>query len=135
MPKYPVAYIATAIVFFGLDFIWLSTATSRFYRPLLGGLLLEKPNMTVAALFYLVYVAGLVVFAVAPALEAGSWSQALGRGMLLGLIAYGTYDFTNLATLKGWPLLVSAVDILWGIVLSAGAATMGFLITRKMTGS
>ena len=134
MSKYLVAYLATAAVFFGLDFVWLSTATSRVYRVMLGGLLLDKPNLPVAALFYLVYVGGVVIFAVAPALNAGSWTTALLRGAILGLIAYGTYDFTNLATLKGWPALVSVIDLAWGISATAIAATLGFLVTRKLAG-
>ena len=119
------------MVFFGLDFIWLNTASRRFYRVLLGDLLLDKPHLVVAALFYVVYVGGIVIFAVAPALNVGSWTSALILGAVLGLIAYGTYDFTNLATLKGWPAVVSFVDIFGGVSLTAAAATLGFLITSR----
>lgn len=131
LSKYLVAYFVTVIVFFGMDFAWLMTATSRFYRVMLGDLLLEKPNLLVAALFYFIYVGGIVIFAVAPALRVGSWAMAFMLGAVLGLIAYGTYDFTNLATLKGWPAIVSVVDITWGISLTAIAATLGFLIVTK----
>jgi uncharacterized membrane protein len=131
LSKYLVAYFVTVIVFFGMDFAWLMTATSRFYRVMLGDLLLEKPNLLVAALFYFIYVGGIVIFAVAPALRVGSWAMAFMLGAVLGLIAYGTYDFTNLATLKGWPAIVSVVDIAWGISLTAIAATLGFLIVSK----
>jgi len=131
LSKYLIAYLVTAIVFFGMDFAWLMTATSRFYRVMLGDLLLEKPNLVVAALFYFIYVGGIVIFAVAPALNVGSWATALMLGATLGLIAYGTYDFTNLATLKGWPAVVSVIDIVWGISLTAVAATLGFLIASK----
>ena len=134
MPRLLIAYLATTVVFFAMDFVWLSTATSRFYRVQLGDLLLEKPNLGVAALFYLIYVAGVVVFAVTPAITAGAWTTALLLGALLGLIAYGTYDFTNLATLKGWPSVVSIVDLAWGTTATAISATLGYLITRKLSG-
>jgi uncharacterized membrane protein len=134
MPVYLIAYLATVIAFFAMDFAWLSIVTARFYRPMLGELLLDKPNLALAALFYLVYVAGVVVFAVIPAINAGAWTTALLLGALLGLIAYGTYDFTNLATLKGWPAMVSIVDLAWGTTATAISATLGCLITRKLTG-
>ena len=134
MPKYLIAYVGTAAVFFALDFAWLSIATGRLYRILLGDLLSESPNLAVAALFYLVYVAGVVVFAVAPAINAESWMTALFLGALLGLIAYGTYDFTNLATLKGWPVMVTIVDLAWGISATAISATLGYLIVRRFGG-
>jgi len=132
MARSLVAFIATAVAFFSLDFLWLSVATPRLYRPMLGDLLATEPKLLVAALFYLVYVAGVVVFAVAPALAGGSWATALQLGALLGLIAYGTYDFTNLATLNQWPVLVSVIDLAWGVSATAIAATIGFLIASKL---
>jgi len=134
MAKYLIAYLATAVVFFGLDFIWLSNASDRFYRIMLGDLLTEKPNLLVCALFYLVYVSGGVVFAVGPALNGGAWTTAMLLGAILGLIAYGTYDFTNLATIKDWPVVVSVVDLVWGISLTTVAATLGYLITTNLVG-
>ena len=125
-----IAYIATAIVFFGLDFIWLSQATAILYRPRLGGLLLDKPIMSVAAGFYLIYVVGIVFFAVMPALAAESWLRAAGTGALLGLVAYGTYDMTNLATVAGWSVAVSVADMLWGVIVTATASVAGYFITR-----
>ena len=124
------AYIATAIVFFGMDFIWLSNATAILYRPKLGAMLLDKPNLPVAAAFYLVYVVGVVAFAVLPALAQGDWTRALWGGALLGLVSYGTYDFTNLATLANWPLIVSLADLAWGTFATATAAVAGYLILR-----
>jgi uncharacterized membrane protein len=134
LPRYLAAYLATAVVFFGLDLIWLSIATRRFYRVFIGDLLRDKPDLFVATLFYLLYVGGIVIFAVGPALNVGSGTTALLLGAILGLIAYGTYDFTNLATLKGWPAVVSVVDLLWGISLTGFAATLGFLIVKKLIG-
>ncbi|KQX35564.1 hypothetical protein ASD04_12270 [Devosia sp. Root436] len=127
---FAIAYGATAVAFFTLDFIWLSLAVSRIYKPLLGSLLRDSPNLPVAAAFYLVYVVGLVVFAVLPAASAGSWLMALGLGALVGLVAYGTYDFTNLSTIRDWPLVVSLVDLAWGITVSAAAALVGYAVLQ-----
>ena len=134
MARFVIAYLATAVVFFAADFAWLGFATGRFYRPLLGGLLAERPNLPIAALFYVVYVAGVVVFAVGPGLAADSWATALLLGALLGLVAYGTYDMTNLATLRNWPLAVSLLDLGWGIVLTAVSALLGYLATQRVAG-
>lgn len=133
MPPAIIAYAATAVVFFALDFVWLSLAVSRLYKPLLGTLLRDSPNLPVAAAFYLVYVVGLVVFAVLPSAAAGSWLMALGLGALLGLVAYGTYDFTNLSTLNNWPLMVTLVDLAWGVSVSAVAALGGYAAVKLAT--
>ncbi len=127
-----IAYIATAVVFFAMDFVWLSTATSWLYRPRLGAMLLDKPNLPVAALFYLVYVVGILAFAVMPALEQGDWVRALWGGALLGVVADGTYDATNLATLAGWPVAVTIGDWIWGTVATGTAATAGYFIVRQL---
>lgn len=127
-----IAYIATAIVFFGMDFVWLSVATSAVYKPRLGGLLLEQPNLAVAAGFYLLYVIGILAFAVLPALAEGSWVRAAWGGALLGLVAYGTYDMSNLATLVGWSAVVSVIDMAWGTVVTGVAATAGYFIVRAV---
>lgn len=130
MLKYLIAYAATAVIFLGLDVLWLSSVSTSFYRKHLGGLLLETPNLAIGGAFYLVYVVGLVFFAVVPALSGGTWINAALSAALLGIVAYGTYDITNLSTLKGWSLSVSLVDMGWGAVLSAIAATGGYLVTR-----
>ena len=127
--SYAVAYATSAVVFFGLDVVWLSTISTSFYRNRIGALLLEQPNLGVTGLFYLVYVAGIVHFAVMPAVSGASWATALINGALLGLVAYGTYDMTNLATLKNWSVSVSLVDMMWGIALTATAATCGYFLT------
>ena len=127
-----IAYGATALVFFGLDFLWLGTVANSFYRGQLGPLMAEQVNIPVAALFYALYVVGLVIFAVAPALAAGSWKTALMYGALFGFFAYATYDLTNLATLRDWPVALTLVDLLWGTALSGMSATLGYLITVRL---
>lgn len=130
MPTFVIAYGAAALTMLVLDVIWLSQAVPRIYKPQLGDLLAEQPNFAIAAVFYLVYLIGVVVFAILPAVDKGSWTQALLMGGLLGLVAYGTYDFTNLATLRGWPLGLSLIDVVWGVVLTATVSTAGYLAVR-----
>jgi uncharacterized membrane protein len=127
---YVVAYIATAVVFLGLDALWLSKVALGMYRQELGSLLLEKPNLPIAAAFYLLYVVGIVVLAIVPALGEGGWIKALVLGAVLGLVAYGTYDITNLSTLKGWSVKLAVIDIAWGTALSAVSAAIGFWVVR-----
>ena len=119
------AYIAAAVVMAGLDFIWLKLTMTGLYQHALGGLLAEKPNMVGAIAFYLVYLVGVIVFAVRPGLENGEWKTSLVRGALFGFFAYATYDLTNLATLKDWPLRLSLIDMAWGTCLTALAAAAG----------
>ncbi|WP_026379156.1 DUF2177 family protein [Afifella pfennigii] len=134
MPKTIIAYLMTAIVFFGIDYVWLSQMGGTFYKDRLGELMAERPNFAVAGLFYLVYVGGLVYFAVWPALVSGSWTTALVAGALLGFVAYGTYDMTNLATLKNWPVSVTIVDVVWGTCLTGFSALAGYFLTRWVSG-
>ncbi len=130
---YVKAYVLTLLVFLGIDAIWLGFVAKDFYAQQLGGLLREQFDMVAAGGFYLAYVAGIVYFAIAPALAQGSWKLALLNGVLLGLIAYGTYDFTNLATLKGWPVIVTVVDVTWGGVLTGASALGGYFATRALS--
>jgi uncharacterized membrane protein len=125
---YLIAYGVTAIVFLGLDYIWLGFVAKDFYARSLGSLMRDTPDFISAGIFYLFYVAGIVFFAAMP---AESWKGALARGALLGLLAYGTYDMTNLATLKGWPWRMAAVDMAWGAALTALAALGGYLALRS----
>ena len=128
---YVIAYVSTALVFFALDFLWLTRIAIGFYRQHIGTLLLATPNFAPAGIFYLFYVIGLVYFAVMPAVSAGSLMTAIFNGALLGLLAYGTYDMTNLATLKGWSLQVSLVDMAWGAFLSATASAAGYYVVSR----
>lgn len=131
---YVVAYLATAIVFLGLDYLWLSNAGPRIYQPALGDLMLDRPNIPVAAAFYLVYAAGIVVFAIAPHGEPRSLGHVSLLGAFLGLVAYGTYDITNLATLRGWPVSIALIDMAWGVFVTAMGALGGALALRAWTG-
>ncbi len=124
------AYALTLIVFLALDFLWLGLVARGFYAAQLGSLMRDTLNFLAAGGFYLTYVAGIVYFAVAPALAEGSWRKAAVNGALLGLLAYGTYDMTNLATLRNWPVAVSLVDMVWGGVITGLAALLGFALTR-----
>ena len=133
MPTFVIAYGAAALTMLVLDVIWLSQAVPRIYKPQLGDLLADQPNFAVAGVFYLVYLVGVVVFAILPAIDKQSWLQALTMGGLLGLVAYGTYDFTNLATLRGWPLGLSLIDVAWGVVLTATVSVAGYMAVRWLS--
>lgn len=126
------AYLFTLVPFLALDLLWLGVVARRFYAAQLGGLMRDRPDYAVAGGFYLLYVGGIVFFAVAPALAEGWWGRAAINGAVLGLLAYGTYDLTNLATLRNWPLAMSAVDIAWGGMLTAASALLGFYLTRML---
>ncbi len=121
--SYVVAYITAALVMGGLDYVWLTNASGPIYHRALGAVMAENPNMTAAVVFYLVYIAGILIFAVRPALASGDWKTAALFGALFGFFAYATYDLTNLATLKVWSLKVSIIDIVWGTLLTGVTAS------------
>ncbi|MEJ5989758.1 DUF2177 family protein [Ramlibacter sp. PS3R-8] len=120
--QFAAAYAVTALAFLGLDAVWLTSMADRLYRPALGSLMADKFALGPAAAFYFVYVAGIVGFAVAPAVASGSATGALLRGLALGFVAYATYDLTNQATLRGWPWSVTLADLAWGTVATGLAA-------------
>ena len=130
MARYATAYVATLVLFLGIDAIWLTTMSQRLYRPYLAEVLATNVNVVPAVLFYLVYVAGILVFDKAPAFSTGRWQTAAVSGALFGFFAYATYDLTNHATIKGWPAIITVADIVWGSALSATAGALGFVITR-----
>ena len=125
-------YAIAFSVFFAIDMVWVGLVAKNFYRSQIGFLMKSEINWPAAILFYLLFVAGLVVFVIAPALEKNAWRHALLYGALFGLIAYATYDLTNLATLQGWPILVTVVDLAWGAVLAASVSTATYFIARKI---
>ena len=134
MSRYFIAYATTAIFFLGLDFVWLAKVAKRFYFDRLEHLMLDTPRLGAAAGFYAMYVVGIVYFAVAPALRSDSLSYAMVNGALFGFFAYATYDMTNFATLRNWPLSVVLLDIAWGTLLTGVSAAFGFWLTRLFTG-
>jgi uncharacterized membrane protein len=125
------AYISSLGVFLGFDMIWLGVMASRFYRPLIGDIALEAPRLPPAIAFYALYPVGLVIFCVLPALGARLPQMALLYGALFGFFTYATYDLTNQATLRNWPLQLTLVDVAWGTVLGAIAAFAGYWVTNK----
>lgn len=130
MLNYIAAYGATAIVMLALDLLWLGVIATSFYRDGIGHLIADPPNLVAGGVFYLLYPAGVMLFAVAPAVWSGApglvpWSRAVLAGALFGFFAYATYDLSNLATLRDWPLRLALVDIAWGTALTTAAAAAG----------
>ncbi|MDR9754684.1 DUF2177 family protein [Pseudomonas sp. SZMC_28357] len=128
MKKALFAYVATLLAFLVLDGLWLGVLMGPTYKALLGSLMLDQPRLAPAAVFYLLYIVGCVVFVVLPAV---TWQRAARLGALLGLVAYGTYDLTNWATLNGWSAQVSLMDWAWGTFATAVACTVGFWVARE----
>jgi uncharacterized membrane protein len=125
-------YLITLAVFFAIDMVWLGLVAKTFYRKHLGFLMGPTVVWPAAILFYLLFIAGLLVFAVRPALAAGAPLRALALGAFLGLVSYATYDLTNLATLKDWPLLVTVVDLVWGTALGGAVSWLSALAGRSL---
>ena len=119
-------------VFFVIDMVWLGLIAKSFYAKQIGYLMKTDINWTAAILFYLLFIVGLVLFVIMPAVEKGSWVHSLLFGALFGLITYATYDLTNLATLKDWPLLVTVVDLAWGAVLAAAVSIVTYFIANTI---
>ena len=125
-------YLITLAIFFLIDMVWLGVAAKGFYRRHLGPMLSPKVNWAAAILFYLLFIAGLLVFVIRPALAAGAPLKALLLGALFGLISYATYDLSNLATLKDWPLVVTVVDLVWGTVLGGAVSWVAAVLGRSL---
>jgi uncharacterized membrane protein len=133
LAKYAVGYLATGIAFALIDSIWLRTMYTRLYQPELGPLL-GSLKLGPAVVFYLLYIAGMMWFAVAPALANGRWQTALIQGAVLGCLCYATYDLTNQATLKMWSTKVTVLDIMWGTFLTGSASLTGWWVTTAIFG-
>lgn len=125
-----ISYLLTFIVFLAIDMIWLGFVARSLYRKYLGDFLSDKVNWTAAFIFYLIFVIGISIFAIYPAVNKDSVYNALLLGALFGFFTYATYDMTNLATLKGWPVPIVIIDIIWGAVLSALVSLSGFFIVK-----
>lgn len=131
MIRYALAYLATGIAFALIDSVWLRTMSERLYKVEIGELLADRFRLGPAIVFYLLYILGMMIFAVGPALQNGNWKTALCYGAAFGFMAYMTYDLTNFATLKVWSLKVTILDIIWGTVLTGLASAAGAAITNK----
>lgn len=125
-------YAIALPVFFVIDMVWLGLVAKNFYAKQIGFLMKSNINWPAAIIFYLLFIVGLVLFVISPALEKHSWMHAVVFGALFGLITYATYDLTNLATMKDWPLLITIVDLIWGSVLAASVSTVTYFIAIKM---
>ncbi len=133
MLTYIVAWIATALAFLGLDAVWLTTMTPRLYKPIIGDLMRDSPDMVAAGAFYVIYVSAIVFFAVAPGLEKSSLSKALINGAVLGFVAYATYDLSNQATLRIWDLRLTLADMAWGTIATAAAAGIAYAVSSRFS--
>lgn len=124
-------YFVALITFLIIDGLWLTTIAKSFYAKHLGYLMSKTPNWTAAGIFYLIYILGMVVLVISPALQKHSLMSAILMGALFGLCGYATYDLTNMATIKDWPLIVTVVDLIWGTFLSGAVAGISYLILNK----
>lgn len=125
-------YAIALPVFFAIDMVRLGLVAKNFYSKQLWFLMKSDINRSAAIIFYLLFIVGLVIFIIKPAIEKGSWTQALLLGALFGLITYATYDLTNLATIKWWPLLVTIIDLLWWATLAASVSIITYFIAIKI---
>lgn len=126
-------YLVAAAVFLVLDLAWIGFVAQGLYERFLGDLLADEPNVAAAVLFYAIFLAGLVYFVIAPAVEQGSLRSALLRGAAFGLVAYATWDLTSLAVIEGFPVAIVPIDIAWGAVLAASVSTVTCYVWRGRT--
>lgn len=131
MKSLGISFFAALVVLAILDALWLGLLGRDFYKARLGALLRDTPIWSAAILFYLIHAAGIAVFAVPAAQANGTWLAALGYGAFFGLCVYAAYDLTNLATLRGWPLSLTLVDLAWGAAVSAAATVAAFLVVSR----
>ena len=127
-----IATLIASLIFLIIDVIWLSFATKSFYRPLLGDLISEKPVLWAAGLFYVLYMFGMSAIVIQPCIEPAALGKSLYTGFIFGLVAYGTYNLTNMAVIKDWSPTVVFVDMFWGGALTAVSATSGIYLARKI---
>lgn len=133
MLKYAGAFVATAVVFVGLDAIWLTFVGPKLYAPVQNVLLSGGVKIAPAIVFYVMMIAGLVYLAVRPALASGQAGQALVSGAVLGLVSYGTYALTNQAIMKGWTVSMSLPDMAWGTVIGGLSSTAGYFVAKWLS--
>lgn len=129
-----IRFVTAGVIFGAIDAVWLSVVANKFYKSQIGSLLLEKPNLIAAVLFYVIFLIGLLVFVLHPAFLAQDWKLALGLGALFGFVTYATYDLTNLATLKDFPVKLVIVDLIWGTAVTASVSVITYFIVTNWFG-
>lgn len=132
MLKYTLLYIITFVIFLIIDLIWLNIIAKNLYQKEIGSLLLKNPNLVPALLFYLLFIFALLVLVLIPGIKEGGFLKTLLMAALFGLTTYATYDLTNLATLDGWNLKITIIDLIWGTSISTITALFGYLIGSKI---
>lgn len=132
LSKMIASYLLTTVVFFVVDLIWLGLIAKNLYRKYLGFLMSETVNWVAAVIFYLIFIAGIFIFVIHPSIEKQSAMRAAGMGALFGLVTYATYDLTNYATLRGFPLNIVIIDMTWGMVLTSVVSLAGYYITKQI---
>jgi len=132
MMRYLKLYLVSLLAFLAIDMLWLGLVARSFYQQQLGFIMAPSVNWFAAAIFYLLFIAGILFFVVVPGLESGSLKATLLRAALFGLLTYATYDLTNLATLKDWPVLLTVVDLIWGTVLSVLVSYLSFMAGKRL---
>jgi len=125
-------YLIALPVFLLIDMVWLTLVAKNFYAKQIGYLMSKNPNLLAALIFYLIFIAGVIIFVITPALDKRMWTQALFLGAFFGLVTYATYDLTNLATVKDWPLIITIVDLIWGTAVSAAVSVITYFIAIKI---
>ncbi len=129
--KYLLLFLITTLIFFAVDMLWLGVIAKNFYRDKLSFIFTGEVNWAPAIIFYLIYIAGILYFSILPGLDGGNWKMVLLNGAILGFLCYATYDLTNMATIKQWPLIVVFVDIAWGTLLTGTVAVLSYLAAVK----
>lgn len=124
-------YLIATFIFFATDMVWLGFIARNLYREKLGFILSDKVNWAAAVVFYLIYIGGILFFAINPALQTQNWQTALLNGVVLGMLCYATYDLTNMATIANWPLSIVVIDIVWGVVLTGSVSLLTFFVATK----
>ena len=125
-------YVVALVIFLAIDMVWLTLIAKSLYAQHLGYLMAPRAKLVAALVFYLLFVLGLQFFVLNPALAQGSWKTALFAGMFFGLVTYATYDLTNLATVKDWPVLITVIDLAWGSFVSGITSLLSFLVIRRV---
>lgn len=129
--KILLTFVITLLIFGAIDFLWLGAIAKNLYQQKIGFIMADKFNWVAALIFYLMYIGGMLYFVIFPSLNNGDWQTALLKGAILGVLCYGTYDLTNMATLKNWPYEIVIIDILWGAFLTGLTSVLSFIIAQK----